>query len=195
MKIKTLLVFAHPDDEILWMGGFLLKYGKFLKIDFICITAPFNISRIAGLLKLDLYFDTGKIVCLGYPDDPAVYREGAPFQFDDSWVDALDFDKYDLIFSHNENGEYGHPHHKYAHDTLKKYSAPFISFGQEECFDFSIRLEPELIKKKQGILKELYQGEVCRCLPHHPYWSTDQEGFKFEGPKERFPAIKKLLKM
>lgn len=193
--LKTVVIFAHPDDELLWTGGFLLRYKERLQIDFICLTAPFNISRIYGLINLDRYFKTGKIICLGFEDDPAVYREGADLQFDDGWIEALNFDDYGLILSHNKEGEYGHPHHAYVHQTLKNRGISFISFGHSKSCDFKINLSPEEIKRKQEVMRDLYSVEVKRRLTRHSYWDTNQEKFKFEGPREDFLVAKEFLNL
>ncbi len=183
--IKTLVVFAHPDDEVLWAGGFLIRYRKVMQVDFVRLTLPFNIHRISGLMKLDRYFNVSKVMCLGFEDDPDVYRKGKPFSFYEGWVDAIDFKKYHIILSHNENGEYGHPHHIFVHNTLKRRSIPFISFGHKEGEDFGIILTPREVRLKQRILEDLYTEEVKRCLTKFSYWNTPVERYKFEGKFEK----------
>jgi hypothetical protein len=184
MSQKILVLFAHPDDEILFMGGTLLKYRDKMKIDFACLTVPFNKARLKGLFRLGDYFDTGSIMCLGYEDDPAVWREGAELKFDDTWVDCLDFSKYDAVFSHNQYGEYYHPHHIYIHETLKRREISFYSFGHLGQYDCVVELSPGEISDKQKVLKELYPSEFSRCIHKFSYWRTDLERFRFEGQKQ-----------
>ncbi len=158
-----------------------MRYRERLKLDFICLTSPFNRPRIAGLLRLDAYFPGSRVICLGYPDDPAVVREGAPFDFDDSWMEGIDFPGYPLIFSHNRHGEYGHPHHIYLHQALKSRGIPFISFGHHGDYHFALQLSPQQIQEKQDIIRKLYGIETRRLLPSHSYWDCGYEDFRLEG--------------
>ena len=196
-KPRILLLFAHPDDELLWMGGTLLKFRDNFSIDFVCLTIPFNKPRVKGLFYLDRYFDTNLVFCLGYEDDTAVWREGAEVDFDDLWLDCIDFGKYDLIFSHNQYGEYYHPHHIYIHNKLKENNIPFISFGHLGEFDFAVNLEKKDIEKKQDAIRDLYYSEFDRCMHKFSYWKTKKERFRFEtdeGTKRSFlPIINKLF--
>lgn len=36
---------------------------------------------------------------------------------------------YDLILTHNEEGEYGHPHHRVVHDAIKDFSVSKVYFS------------------------------------------------------------------
>ena len=180
MQNKTLILFAHPDDELLWMGGTLLKYRDRLKIDFACLTIPFNKPRVKGLFRLDRFCDTGVIMCLGYEDNTAVWREGAEVDFDDIWLDCIDFDKYDLIFSHNMHGEYYHPHHIFIHNSLKQRAIPFISFGHLRETQWTVNLTEEEVKRKQDAIRDLYYSEFDRCMHKFTYWRTQTERFRME---------------
>lgn len=184
LQHKTLILFAHPDDELLWMGGTLLKYRDRFEIDFACLTMPFNKPRIKGLFRLDRFFNTDVIMCLGYEDNTAVWREGAEVDFDDIWLDCIDFDKYDLIFSHNEFGEYYHPHHVFIHSRLKEKGIPFISFGHLGETRWTVELTEEEVRRKQDAIKDLYYSEFDRCMHKFTYWKTRKERFQMEIPEE-----------
>ncbi|MCD4784785.1 MAG: PIG-L family deacetylase [Candidatus Eremiobacteraeota bacterium] len=184
MEQRILMICAHPDDELLWMGGTLLKYRENFKVDFACLTMPFNRSRVKGLFRIERHFNTGVILCFGYEDDTAVWREGVNFDFDDQWLDCLDYEKYDLIFSHNRYGEYYHPHHIYIHNRLKEKGIPFISFGHLEFSDFYVNLDDKERSEKQNLLMELYPSEYERSFHKFTYWHTNIERFRFEIPDE-----------
>lgn len=192
---------AHPDDELLWMGGTLLRYSQNFRVDFACLTVPFNIPRLKGLFGLEDYFDTGLIICLGYEDDTAVWKEGAGFRFDPVWAESIDFSRYDIVFSHNVHGEYYHPHHVYIHNTLKERSIPFVSFGHLRDWDFIVELSNRDREEKQSALKLLYFSEYTRNLRKFTYWNTIVERFRLEVPNVpdcaeiRNEIMKKALKI
>lgn len=193
-KQRILIIHAHPDDEVLWMGGTLLKYRERFLVDFACLTIPFNKPRLKGFFGLERYFDTGVLMCLGYEDDTAVWREGAPCDFDDIWLECLALEKYDLIFSHNRHGEYYHPHHVYIHDTLKKNRVPFISFGHLGEFDFAVDLSDNDIARKQAIITDLYHSEFSRAIYKFSYWRVSREMFRYEVPNDD-PALRREMEM
>jgi len=185
---KILVLHAHPDDELVWMGGTLIKYKDILEVDFVCLTFPFNKPRIAGFMNLDRYFNAKRMICLGFEDDPAVYREGKDFFFDDSWMEGIDFSRYDLVFSHNQKGEYHHPHHLYLNFTLRKFDIPFISWGHVGERDFSIHLEPQHKEEKIKIISDLYILEYDRVLKGFAHLWTQDENFVIHGCDKKLVA-------
>ena len=58
-KIKNLLIFAHPDDEILGVGGYIAKYSKKQKFKVVFIGEGSS-SRFKDFEKKKIDYDIKK---------------------------------------------------------------------------------------------------------------------------------------
>ena len=112
---KALIVIAHPDDETIWMGGTILKNREFS-------WTIFSLCRKGDEDREPKF----KRVCEFYNAD------GIISDLDDEVLEALDISKvvkkikekisgkWDYIFTHGENGEYGHIRHKEIHRAVNE---------------------------------------------------------------------------
>jgi LmbE family N-acetylglucosaminyl deacetylase len=167
-RINALCIVAHPDDETIWMGGTILK------------NQDWNWTILSLCRKDDKdRAPKFKEVCKLYNAKPIIENlddktEGHVKQnhVTDKILSALPKKNYDYIFTHGENGEYGHARHIDVHKTIKK----LIKTKQLSCdklFFFSIKNNNgkislpktgELINKlsksefiqKRNIMKNLY---------------------------------------
>ena len=57
-------------------------------------------------------------------------RCSIPYQEAKDAIEATVRD-YDLLLSHGDAGEYGHPHHLFLHRILKDLGRPFVAFDVE----------------------------------------------------------------
>src|SRR3990167_4304639 len=98
--MRGLLIACHPDDETLWGGGFMLRNpGEWTVL---CLTRPLaDPARIHGFRRACAVFNATAIV-IGHSETPEL-----PLAFDVSG--------FDIILTHNADGEYGHRHHKQTH--------------------------------------------------------------------------------
>lgn len=99
------IVVAHPDDEVMWAGGLLARFGE--RFTVICCSIPrtdpvrawkfFAACEVFGArAKLLPFTET--------PPGEALDHGG-----------LLDLRSFDLIVTHNAEGEYGHHHHRALH--------------------------------------------------------------------------------
>ena len=107
--VDSIMIVAHPDDEILWGGSHLLD-GNYLVV---CITAGNNPVRAKEFLKA-MSVTNDKCVMLGYPDKNFNKRNDWKKVDNDIKKDLkklLSLKKWKVIATHNPKGEYGHIHH------------------------------------------------------------------------------------
>ena len=126
-KADLLFLIAHPDDELLFTGGAIPTYAveKGKQVEVVYLT-PSNTTRrseaLNGLWAMgvrnypvfgdfaDRYAKTGKV--------KDSYKEAGGKQKVMDWVNEI-FRRFkpEIVVTHAENGEYGHPQHKMVADA------------------------------------------------------------------------------
>jgi len=107
MKKTVLVIISHPDDETIWMGGTLLRNKNEWDTTIICLCRADDEDRAPKFEKACKEFNAkGFISDLDDEiDNPVPISEYIKRikQFADK--------KYDIIYTHGENGEYKHIRH------------------------------------------------------------------------------------
>lgn len=115
---RKVMFVAHPDDELLWGGKHLLEEDYLV----VCLTRGNDAVRRAEFESvLESTGDKGLI--LSYPDKIGRKRSDWKLWREDLEADiatVLRYKDWEVVASHNEKGEYGHPHHKMTHESVKK---------------------------------------------------------------------------
>ncbi|MBQ8921710.1 MAG: PIG-L family deacetylase [Oscillospiraceae bacterium] len=164
-QTDKLMIVAHPDDEVLWGGGHLLDGGYLV----ICVTNGRDRTRAAEFRKAVTM--TGNIpLILDYPDKVNFLRDSW-----DSVREGIEADlrrvialkQWSLIVTHNQDGGYGHIHHKLTHLlTVQAYDAlrpdcPLYCFGKYYRAAVLPEYEATLERIPEETLKR--KREICRC--------------------------------
>jgi LmbE family N-acetylglucosaminyl deacetylase len=191
VKKEILAIVAHPDDETIWMGGTLLK-TKFNKT-IITLCRKNDIDRSPRFSKACKILNS-KVYMSDLDDSEEGYYKDLSMQDIINRILEITKDKkYDYLYTHGENGEYGHVRHIEVHkainEMLKKklISAKkvlFFSYVKTEKnsninpnADKLIKLEKPYFEMKKKLIKEIYgfqegsfEYESCR----------DAEAFDFK---------------
>lgn len=190
---KCVIVVAHPDDEAIWCASLPLRFKDYNWF-IICVSAP-----IKGVDRGNKFYDSCKILGAESSSEYApLYDAGMhiPLAIDRL---NLDLERFDHIFTHNSEGEYGHPHHIQVYDYINKHWShkKLTLFGYRSSWPVGakspaqpIHLTDEEIKKKMEAIKaynhiygeEPYYNKILRWMKHLPNYNFDIETFEGELP-------------
>lgn len=106
-KKKVLVIVAHPDDETIWMGGTLLMHRGDWKTTIISLCRRDDEDRAPRFHKACKLY--GARCFMSDLEDEELEDE----RVEDAITRISKFvdDKFDFIFTHGKNGEYGHKRH------------------------------------------------------------------------------------
>ena len=108
---KKLMIVAHPDDETIFGGGHLLE-DKYTVVCVTCGVIDFRVEEFEEVMgKTD-----DDYIMLGFTDrvDKTGPISDWYYEYDqiyDTLNDIIINNDWDLIITHNPDGEYGHIHH------------------------------------------------------------------------------------
>lgn len=126
IRKKALIIVAHPDDETLFMGGTIAEFKRW-RWGVLCVTdcdERYNKRRCQELLQVcHIYNRNGSYVkpcMLGI-----VKRKGRLLK--DEVIKKIrdfieEYGPFDIVFTHNKKGEYGHRTHMLIHNVVDKLS-------------------------------------------------------------------------
>lgn len=117
-NMKCLVIVAHPDDEIIWMGGYMIEgRKKGWDLEIICLCRANDSDRKQKFLKVCK--ELGADCSISDLDDEKLgdieIREVIS-----RIKEMMRRREYDYIFTHGENGEYGHKRHIDVYKAVDK---------------------------------------------------------------------------
>lgn len=130
--MKAMAVVAHPDDCVIFAYSYIHNHPDYVWT--ICYLTYTDLDSRAVEFK-DFWQKRGiKTIFLGQADVWNVELDcpGAIDQIKAAAdIQAVIADQ-DLILTHNQQGEYGHPHHVFVHQTTSGHPrrVTFANFGQ-----------------------------------------------------------------
>jgi LmbE family N-acetylglucosaminyl deacetylase len=115
-RTEALVIVAHPDDETVWMGGTILK-NRGWDWTILSLCRADDRDRKPKFDRVcKIYRAFGSIHNV---DDKILQPMAIPI-ITNLIKKSLAQKKYDLIFTHGENGEYGHIRHIETHNAVKE---------------------------------------------------------------------------
>lgn len=179
-KVNKLMIVAHPDDETIWGGGHLIDGGYLV----VCITDGYNKTRKNEFDTAVKHLNETNIpLILNFPDKTFNKRDnwfGIKGKIEDAVDKCINLKDWELIVTHNKEGEYGHIHHKMTSSIVRsEYKKldkqnPLYLFGtyhsKKKLPNYEASMTPmseELYDKKVEVLKDFKsQEKVIDSLFH-----------------------------
>ncbi len=182
-KKTNLLVFAHPDDEVLFFTGLILNSPR-TQWQLICVTDGNGDGRARDRrVELNEAARRLKIKTLhqwNYPD-----QFGKRLDIKSLTTQLQSLGRFSAVYTHGPLGEYGHPHHQdvsYAVHKAFRGRSPVWSVAYNCHASDSIQLSSKQYEFKTRLLSEVYGLETRRFM--HLLPATAIEGFVRLGWKE-----------
>lgn len=120
--MRALCVVAHPDDCVIFAYSYIHNHPE---LNWTIAYLTYTVQDPRGH-ELAAFWQRRGIPCvfLGYVDD---YRdiEAQQISFDTAAAQAdlaALAAQYDLVLTHDANGDYGHLHHVFVHDCVQHHS-------------------------------------------------------------------------
>lgn len=163
-KINKLMIVAHPDDETIWGGYHLLKDDYLV----VCITCGNNKARVNEINEA-LKYSNDKLIMLNFPDKILGKRSNWKNEEEEIKKDIkkiLEYKNWDVVVTHNPDGEYGHIHHKmtskivtniYDKDNLY-YFGKYYKKNDIKNINSKNRLSNKELKSKKKML-DVYKSQ------------------------------------
>ena len=165
--VNKLMIVAHPDDETLWGGGHLSEGGYLV----LCITDGYNETRKNEFDNaVKTLNETNIPVILNFPDKTFNKRDnwyGIKGKIGIAVDKAVKMKDWDLIVTHNKEGEYGHIHHKMTSSIVRKEynstdkKSPLYLFGTYHSLKKLPEYESEMIPMNKAEYNKKVEALDC----------------------------------
>lgn len=159
-KTQALCIVAHPDDETIWMGGTILK-NKEWDWTILSLCRKDDPDRMPKFRKVcEFYRAKGIITDL----DDEKLNPLTMATVIGKIKENLSSHEFDFVFTHGENGEYGHRRHKEIHKAVKA----LVKKKELQCknvyffsYDMTNQIDPEIpVPVEADITFSLSQTEL-----------------------------------
>ena len=153
--MNKLMIVAHPDDESLFGGATLLEGGW--KV--VCITNGDNSVRREEFEKV-MSVTNSDFEIWSYYDKYEIPLDESTLKNDIH--NLIKIQSWDKIVTHNQEGEYGHPHHIQLNKIVCEITPAWV-------FDFRKNfLLPDAVWEQKIKLIQIYKSQKEICDGHIP---------------------------
>ena len=184
---KKLMIVAHPDDETLW-GSHALYRDKYMVV---CVTCGERHDRVIEFKEV-MSHTKDDYMMLGFPD--LVNGEKSNWKNEHDEInkeikEIINSKDWEIIVTHNPDGEYGHIHHKMLSQMVTDNSNFDILYYFGRFYFHEIPNESDLYKLtteefefKTKVLIPLYETQKWAILNlknmvHHESWISYSEWY------------------
>lgn len=167
--IKAAIVVAHPDDETIWMGGTLLSHKDWYWKLYVG-TRNKDDDRGKEFINAISQFKSQGVSNLEYEfletmPDVQEYEKLNKTEIYEK-LNTLDLADFNVIFTHNIDGEYGHGNHKILGEFFKESQmnvwhilCPAIQNPREKQigeYIETVYITPEVLDHKRKLFQSCY---------------------------------------
>ncbi len=170
---SALVIVAHPDDETIWMGGTISNF-KNIKWTIFSLCRKDDLDRAPKFKKVCNYYDARGIMSDLEDEGIMSIKKSLP-EIRKRILKETKGGKFNYIFTHGYNGEYGHPRHRGVHRAVrrlvqeKKISCDQLIFFAYrlnakkriinipvKSADIIFKLNTKKLQAKRNVVKKLY---------------------------------------
>ncbi|PWB38926.1 MAG: hypothetical protein C3F02_01555 [Parcubacteria group bacterium] len=168
-----LIIVAHPDDETIWMGGTIARY-KNIRWTIFALCRADDADRAPKFRKVCRHYSARGIMS-DLEDEGLMSIRASQAPIAKRILKQFATKKFDYIFTHGANGEYGHPRHRGVHRVVKKLvqnkklicdqlfffayrlnNKKRIINPPPRSIDWTVKINLGALKNKKNIIKKLY---------------------------------------
>ena len=189
--VKALVIVAHPDDETLWMGSYILD-NKMWEWHILSLCRADDIDRAPKFRKVCALL--GAQCNIADLEDENLQPLALTIVIQ-KIKELLPSQNFDYIFTHGENGEYGHIRHKEIYQAVNKMiqakelsckSVFYFSYniaekqyekGNKTNLIFSIpsnlqKMKKHLIHDVYGFKEGVFESNLCN-IPEESFFMRE----------------------
>ena len=151
-NVNNLMIVAHPDDESLWGGAHLAKSDYLV----ICVTCGEDEKRQKEFKKAIADFGNYEI-SLGYPDITDNSLDDwskVYYKIEKDLNEIINYKNWNMVVTHNPNGEINHPHHKMLSSMVTK------NVDKNKLYYFNKFYSDEELENVNYCVKEINDKEL-----------------------------------
>ena len=174
-RVKALCIVAHPDDCVIFARPFIEAHADF---DWRILYLTYCDFEPRGK-EVAQYWRKRNIITihLGYVDTyKDMENNQLSFASEDAARAILNIGKdYDLILTHNEDGDYGHIHHQFVSKSATLIEKPKVYFANHEQYNLECNAHSDIAIDELPLHKEVIESFHNVNLGRYYVTETAQE--------------------